>query len=249
MSHWIRRFAPSPDAALRLVCLPYAGGAASAYFAMAKALAPDVEVLAIQYPGRQDRSTEPVLTSVLELADGVVQALDDDLDRPVAVFGHSMGALVAYESVKRLEAAGVSPRMLFASGCGAPQRERRETVHTGSDEDVLADVRYLAGTELQLLDDDDFKLFLPMIRGDYQAVETYAWAQHPPLSTPIRVLIGENDPKVSLDDASAWRDHSGDFAVQPYPGGHFFLNSRQEQVTSYLAGMLDARISVNRSSR
>src|SRR5688572_26153562 len=92
---WIRRFHPSPEAAARLVCFPHAGGAASFYFPMSEALSPAVEVLAVQYPGRQDRLAEAPLADINALADHITSGLSHLDDRPLALFGHSMGSLVA----------------------------------------------------------------------------------------------------------------------------------------------------------
>src|SRR6059058_3650797 len=99
---WLRRFGPVLDSGVRLICFPHAGGSASAYVPLARALAPEVEVLAVQYPGRQDRRHEPPIEDVNRLADLAADVLPTDSARPYALFGHSMGALVAYETALRL---------------------------------------------------------------------------------------------------------------------------------------------------
>lgn len=118
---WIRTFGLASTSALQLVCLPHAGGAASYFGPMAREFAPHVEVLAIQYPGRQDRYRERLIDSIEELADHVVDALVPHLYRPTSLFGHSMGAAVAFEVATRLEARGHQVSALFVSGCGAPR--------------------------------------------------------------------------------------------------------------------------------
>ena len=137
---WIRRYHPAPDAAARMLCLPHAGGSASFFFPMSRDLTPRVEVLAVQYPGRQDRYQEPCLTSVDDFADQIGAALADlewadgaDGERPLALFGHSLGASVAFELTRRLEAAGRKPAVLFVSGRRAPSRHRTDTVHLRPD--------------------------------------------------------------------------------------------------------------------
>lgn len=117
---WVRRYHPAPEARHRLFCLPYAGGSASYFLPVARALSPHVDVLAVQYPGRQDRRHEPCVESVEELADLLVDIVKPWADRPLSLFGHSMGASVAFELALRLEALGIVPHSLFASGRRAP---------------------------------------------------------------------------------------------------------------------------------
>ena len=106
---WIRGFHPGADGAPRLVCFPHAGGSATFYFPLSRALAPSMEVLAVQYPGRQDRRAEPCIDSIDGLADEIVDALRPLTDRPMALFGHSMGAVLAYETARSWEALGHAP--------------------------------------------------------------------------------------------------------------------------------------------
>jgi len=225
-SEWVRR--PVPSAARRrLVCFPHAGGAASWYAPLARRLADDVEVVALQYPGRQDRLSEPCLASIAALRDAVVpELLDGWLDRPFALFGHSMGAVVAYEVARALEHGHDRvARGLFVSGRRAPTTHRDEHVHRGGDAALLREVARLAGTPAELLDDPDVhEMMLPALRGDYQAIETYAWRPGPEPSSPMWALAGDDDPLTSPRDAAAWRPHtSGRFEVVSLPGRHFFL--------------------------
>lgn len=238
--NWFRRFAASPEAKARLVCLPHAGGSATFYFPVAKALAPDVEVLAVQYPGRQDRRHEPFLTSIGALADRVADLLRDKTDRPLALFGHSMGAMVAYETARRLERDGVPVAGLFVSGRRAPSRVRDESVHTRTDAGVLEELRKLSGTELDLLGDDDVvRMILPVVRNDYRAVETYRDTPGEPLATPIVAFTGSADPMATLDEVASWAGHTtGGFELVELSGGHFFLTRHQDVILGRLAAEL-----------
>ncbi|HEX2133649.1 MAG TPA: alpha/beta fold hydrolase [Actinophytocola sp.] len=228
---WLRRFHPAEEAGGRLLCLPHAGGSASYFFAVSRALSPEVDVLAVQYPGRQDRRREPCVDSVPELADRLVAAIlgaDTPVaDRPITIFGHSLGATLGFEVARRLEAEGVTPTALFASGRRAPHRHRVERTHLLDDAGLLADVRALAGTDSALLADDDvLAMVLPAIRGDYRAAECYEYRPGPPLRCPIHALVGDRDPKVTVAEAAAWREHTdGEFELGVYPGGHFFLDN------------------------
>ncbi|TDB95509.1 alpha/beta fold hydrolase [Actinomadura sp. 7K534] len=155
---WIRRFHPAPEAATRLVCFPHAGGSAPFYFPVSATLSPGVEVLTVQYPGRQDRRNEPPIGHIPALADAVFEALRPWLaDRP-ALFGHSMGSVVAFEVARRMEEHSTPPRVLVASGRRAPSRYRGESVHQRDDEGILAELRKLSGTDPRLLADEELQI-------------------------------------------------------------------------------------------
>ncbi|WP_030936984.1 thioesterase II family protein [Streptomyces sp. NRRL S-646] len=233
---WCRRFHPAPDAAHRLVCFPHAGGSASYYLPVSTALAPRVDVVAVQYPGRQDRRNEPLIDDIATLADHVYDVLRSWDDRPLTFFGHSMGALVAFEVARRFEREGSGPVRLFASGRRAPSRYRDENVHRRDDDGIVAEVKAMSGTDDRLLDDDELiRMILPALRGDYRAVETYRSAPGATVACPITALVGDSDPKTSLDEAQDWEKHtSADFDLRILPGGHFYLNSRAADVLKVL---------------
>jgi surfactin synthase thioesterase subunit len=239
---WVRRFHPSGEARARLVCLPHAGGSASFYFPLSKALAPEWDVLAVQYPGRQDRRHEPCIDNIPELADAVAGVLAPWLDRPVALFGHSMGATLAFEVASRLERDGVVPLAVFVSGRRAPSRSRVETAHRNDDDGLIAEVRSLAGTDSRIFADEDIlRMALPAIRNDYRAAETYRYTGAAPLRAPIHAHVGTEDPKVTLAEARAWADHTtGEFSLRTYPGGHFYLIDHAATVTRGIAETLSA---------
>ncbi|GAA1853544.1 thioesterase II family protein [Myceligenerans crystallogenes] len=230
---WFRRFTPEAQGRPRLICFPHAGGAASAYSTLARALGPHVEVLSVQYPGRQDRRNEPLVPDVAELATSIAGVLPEG---PYAFFGHSMGAVVAYEVARRLAdaggagggVAGAGPVRLFASGRAAPSVPNSRFVHKLDDAGLLGDVRYLRGTGADVLDDPDvLAMVLPPLRADYTAIETYEWTPGPPLDVPVTVLIGDDDPLVDATQARAWDQHTtAGTTLRPYPGGHFYLDDQ-----------------------
>jgi pyochelin biosynthesis protein PchC len=229
---WIRRFHPADGAATRLLCLSHAGGSASYFFPVSRALSPEIDVLAAQYPGRQDRLREPCLRSVDDLADGLVAALAPLLDRPITIFGHSLGATLGFEVALRLERTGAMPTALFASGRPAPHRTRQERTHLGTDAEIVANIKRLGGTDTALLADEDvLSMVLPAVRADYTAAETYTYRPGPRLSCPIVALTGDSDPKVTGEEADAWREHtSADFELVTYPGEHFYLNDHTPDI-------------------
>jgi len=225
-SAWLRRFGPKSEAMARLVCLPHAGGSATFYLPVSRQLSPDIDVVAIQYPGRQDRRSEPGIADIDELADRVYQEIRPLTEQPLYLFGHSMGAVIGFEVARRLEADGIALAALFVSGRRAPSCHRDERAHLLDDAGLVDEIRKLAGTEGALLDDPELTyMILPAIRNDYRAVENYRWRPGPKLNCPVFAFIGDSDPKSTTDEASAWREHtSGPFELHVFPGGHFYLN-------------------------
>ncbi|MFJ6646230.1 thioesterase II family protein [Streptomyces sp. NPDC091290] len=233
---WIRRFHPAPRAAAQLVCLAHAGGAASYFFPVSRALSPAVDVLAVQYPGRQERRRETPYEDVGLLADAVAGQLADVTDRPLALFGHSLGATVAFEVALRLEAAGTTPLALFVSGRTAPSRHRAQWVHLGDDERLLAEIVKMEGTEPAMLQDPELvRMILPALRSDYKAAETYRYRPGAPLRCPVLALTGDADPQVTVAEAEAWREHTtGPFELRVFTGGHFYLNRHATDVVELI---------------
>ncbi|OON73467.1 thioesterase II family protein [Streptomyces tsukubensis] len=239
-----RRFHPAPGARSRLVCFPHAGGAAGTYTALSKELAPDTEVLGVQYPGRQDRAAEKGVGDIHELAAGVVEELVPLLDdRPLALFGHSMGALVAYETARLLEHEhGAPAAMLFASGRRAPSRRREgeRKIHLKDDQGLVEELRALGGTDERLLAEPALlEVILPPVRADYRAVETYRHRPGPEPRCPFTVLVGDEDPRTTMEEVDDWRLHTdGACTVEVFPGGHFFVLDRTQEIAALVSARL-----------
>ncbi|MFG2877694.1 thioesterase II family protein [Streptomyces sp. NPDC048337] len=241
---WLRRFGPAHTGVPALVCFPHAGGAASAYLPLARALAPGLDVLAVQYPGRQDRRLEEPYAALTDLADAVARTLIPLTGRPYAVFGHSMGAVIGYETVRRLAALGLPlPQRLFVSGRGAPTA--RPAVHDRlvTDAQVLAAVRMLGGTGPAVLDDPEMLgMLLPALRADYRALGSYGWSGGDRLPVPVTALIGDSDPVVTVAEAGRWGEQtSADFSLHVMPGGHFYLQEQIGRVAGVITDGLAAR--------
>jgi pyochelin biosynthesis protein PchC len=240
---WIRRFHPGAENAPRLVCFPHAGGAANYFFRLSAALSPDVDVVAVQYPGRQDRADEPLVDDISVLAERITAALPRWPDRPTAFLGHSMGAILGYEVARHWEQQGVTIEHLYASGRRAPSRFRFSNLHELDDAGFLAELAEFGGPAVELLGHPELgPLLLPPVRNDYKAIETYRHVPGAPLSCPITVLIGDADPLVTPDEARAWAEHTtGPFALRAFAGGHFYLTDHQRHVTRIVRAGLISR--------
>ncbi|MFD3487140.1 thioesterase II family protein [Streptomyces sp. NPDC058665] len=229
---WIRRFKPAPEAPTQLVCLPHAGGSAPFFLPVTKALSPETDVLAVQYPGRQDRRDEKGIPSIPKLADAVARELLEWADRPITLFGHSMGASVAFEVARRLRDTDVEVLGLIVSGRCSPRCRCITTRQLFSDENILDDVRRMSGTDAEVLGDDDVvRMIMPALRNDYAAVMSYRSEPGATVPYPVVALIGDSDPQVPVVDARGWADHTeADFQLHVFPGGHFYLNDQPAAV-------------------
>ncbi|WP_316520025.1 thioesterase II family protein [Kitasatospora brasiliensis] len=240
-TRWLRRYHPAPAAAPRLVCFPHAGGSAGYFHPVSAAVSPHADVLCVQYPGRQDRRTEPGITSVAELADRLYEVLRPCADRPLTFFGHSMGAVLAFEVALRFAKDGLdAPAHLFVSGRRAPSVHRDERVHLLPDEGMLAELVVLGGTGEQVLADQELRdMILPPLRSDYTAIETYRGEPGAVLDCPITALTGDADPRVAVDDVRVWESHTrGAFDLKVFPGGHFYLADQAPAVLGLIKAQL-----------
>jgi pyochelin biosynthetic protein PchC len=242
---WLRCFQPPGSGGPLLVCFPHAGGSASHFRALSESLVSRARVLAVQYPGRQDRVGEPCLNTIEEYADAVCAVLEPFSDRPLALFGHSFGAAVAFEVAHRLTAGpGPDPAALFVSSQGAPHLplDDGDFVHLLDDEGLLAELRRMNGTGAGVLDSADVRrLVLPPTRADYAAFARYRFRPGRRLSCPLTALMGEDDPRLETAAARAWREHTtGAFALRTFPGGHFYL----DQHAHALAGVITRKLPI-----
>ncbi|RBM08077.1 thioesterase II family protein [Streptomyces sp. PT12] len=239
---WIRRFHPAPEGRTRLVCFPHAGGSASFYHPLSAALHPDIEVLTVQYPGRQDRRGEPFVTEILPLAERVAEALGPWQREPWAFFGHSMGAVLAFETARVLERTPGAPPLaaLVVSGRRGPATWRDEAFHRQDDEGLIAEIRRLNGTEKGVLDNEELlRMVLPAVRNDYRAIETYRGDPLARINAPISAFIGDRDPKSTVAEAERWAGHTqAGFDLHVFDGGHFYLVDRQVEVVQRITDCL-----------
>jgi pyochelin biosynthesis protein PchC len=241
-SPWLCRFAPRPDAALRLVCFPHAGASASVYFDWADALPAGIELTAVQYPGRAERGRESPADTMTHLVAGIRDALLTDAGPPYAFFGHSMGAAVAYETALALrEAGGPEPCHLFLSGRTPAGPGSAAQPASDDDEAVVAALRSFSGTPADLLSDAEARaVFLPVFTADWRMLEAYRpTPADPPLTCPVTALSGSHDPLTDIPGAAAWSTiTTGPFGMSVFPGDHFYLTPRATEVITLLTRLL-----------
>lgn len=242
LATWVRTRQPRPAARFNLVCLPHAGGSASFYRDWGRGLSPEVEAHVVQYPGREERLAEPCVETMTGLADEVADAIRPLFGRPLVLFGHSMGAVLAYEVARRCEARGLVPELFIASGSPAPHLLTPRTLHLQDDDSLVAELRRYETTSSAVLDDPELReMLLPMIRADYKVIETYSLPEPVPVRTPLAVFLGVDDPDVDEQRALAWREVAGSGEIrhcQVFEGDHFYLCEHQDQVLASIASLV-----------
>jgi medium-chain acyl-[acyl-carrier-protein] hydrolase len=225
---------------VRLACFPHAGGAAEAFAALAGALPDQIEALTFQYPGRRERRSEPCATDVCALGDQAARSLAPYTDRPLAMLGHSMGALVAFETARLLERYAVVTR-LFVSAARPPGEDWAERdLDALDDAAVVAELRRLGGVPEALLREADVvSEILRLLRADHRALRRYRCPPAARVTAPITVLLADADPKNTLEQTRGWVRHTaGDCDTEVLRGGHFALTGRDPTIARRLARVL-----------
>jgi medium-chain acyl-[acyl-carrier-protein] hydrolase len=233
-TEWLSCPQPDPSARLRLFLLPYAGGASAMFRRWLPDLPPGVEAWLVHLPGREKRFRQPPIDGMGPLVAALTGALAPLVDMPFAFFGHSMGAMIAYEVARELRRRGQpSLSHLFVSGRGAPEQASGVgRLYALPNEELMDQLRRLDGTPRAVLENQDLiGLFLPLLRADFAVVDTYAWTPEPPLACPITAFGGTDDPAWTADKVELWRHHtSGPFKLHILSGNHFFLHTAQAQL-------------------
>ncbi|MFF2133899.1 thioesterase II family protein [Streptomyces olivochromogenes] len=243
-SPWLARPRPNPSASRRVVCFPHAGGGAGFYRPWAERLAPTHELLAVQYPGRENRYAEPLVPTVDEIAVAAARALLTEPARETVLFGHSMGAAIAYETLRLLEAEGATHfTRLCVSGRRITDFPEEIDPAPRTDDELLAAMTELGGTQAEVLRDPDLReMFLPIIRNDYHLIDTYRPPRDAkPIRADVIAVIGDSDPQVDQRQAKEWASVTvGTFAWHEFSGGHFYLVDHVQRVVELTTRGLSA---------
>lgn len=244
---------PVPECRLRLLALPFAGGSSAMTIGWQEVLPVDVELVDVDLPARGGRIREAPIASLPEYLERLELAHDRQLtDRPLAIYGHSLGAVVGFELAARLEACGRPPTSLLVSGHRAPHlRSRRVEVHRLPRQQFIEALRELRGTPDELLEHPELMdLMLPAVRADFAISETYRYAPRPPLTIPIAVMTGRDDPEVPVEHAAAWACHTdARCTVDVLPGEHFFPITHRAPFLDRLAALLEELSEEGRAPR
>jgi mycobactin phenyloxazoline synthetase len=234
---WVKRFTGSA-ANSSVVVFPHAGAAAAAYRPLAKKLsAHNVDALVVQYPQRADRRNDPSLDTVAELARDLFEAGDWRAVAPLSLFGHSMGAIVAFEFARIAERNGVPVQALWASSSQPPSTVDKAAPLPTADRDVLADMVDLGGTDPLLLEDDEFvELLVVAVKADYRAFSRYSCQPDVGIRADIHAIGGNSDHRVSREMLAGWESHTfGRFTMSDFDGGHFYLNDHLDAVAQLVS--------------
>lgn len=230
---------------LSLLMFPHAGGGASTYRCWAPLLASDIDIFPIRLPGREERFLEPLQHSIGSMLKAAEPQWVDACRSPYAVFGHSVGALAAFELVREIRRRGMPcPNHLIVAGRAAPHvRSWLPALHNLPEEELVAHLRALDGTPDAVLADRELRaMLLPVLRADLSCDECYEYLPEPPLPVPVTVLGGTDDPWVPWETLVGWaRQTVGPCVIQMIPGGHFFISEHLEEVVACIRGALAVR--------
>jgi medium-chain acyl-[acyl-carrier-protein] hydrolase len=239
---WLSCFERRPSASQRLVCFAHAGGSASTYAGFHRELPGDIEVFAVQLPGRDERRSEPYQRHFGKVASAIVGALESLRDKPLSLFGYSVGALLAFECARALRARDPDlVRHLFVAARKAPQIPFDPPLAALSDARFIDEMkrRYDGIPNVILEDEELLAYFLPTMRADVSVLESYVYGQQAPLSCPITVFGGNTDPHANRADLESWSQHTAArLEVKMFAGGHFFIAQSRRAVLEVIAHSL-----------
>lgn len=241
-SLWLTNYKPNRQAKIKLFCFPHAGAAASTFEKWPEQLSTEIELWAVEYPGRGSRRTEKPFVGIQSLVTALLPRISSEFTKPFAVFGLCFGAFVAFELVRRLQLrGGPRPIGLIAAGSRGPSLPlRKPPIHALPKEELIAELRSLNGTPSSILEDPLFiRVFLPALCADLKAAETYSYFHGPRLTCNISAYAGLADPELTPQEIEAWREETTEqFSIQMFPGDHFFLQTAESLVLQRLASDL-----------
>ena len=245
-NNWFVPFKQKNNAYIRLFCFHYGGGSASAFRRWSEDIIYDAELIAIQLPGREERFNEPLLDGILQVVDNLCKNFHNYLDRPFIFFGHSIGAVIAFEFIRALRKKGITqPKHLIVSGAKAPQAPlKKQPIHALANAKFIEELRKYNGIPEYIINNKELmSIFLPTIRADFCISETYKYVNESPLALPITALGGLSDDTFYLDDLLKWKEQTNAF-FKSYllAGDHFFINTSYKEVIQIINKILDNEI-------
>ena len=240
---WLSCYKPNPAATVRLFCFPYAGGSALIYRDWARNFPEWVEVCPVQLPGRGARLREKPFVRMDQLVKSLLSEMRPYLTKPFAFFGHSMGAVIGFEITRLLRRENAKlPVHLFISGRSAAQRAvTKPPTYNLPDEEFKQELQRLAGTPAEVLAHPELmEVVMPLLRADFELIQTYEYNHEQPLNIPLTALGGLED-EITREQLEGWRDETtGPFSVRMFAGDHFYLNTNQQLLPPILTRELAA---------
>ena len=238
VNKWITRLPRAVRPRIRLFCFPYAGGGAAIYRRWTELLPPEIEICLVQLPGREQRIHEQPMTDMAGVAVLTADAMAQYCDQPFALFGHSMGAGIAYETALALIRQNCVPFCVMPSARRAPHRPSRTPMrHLLPNDQFVEELKRLNGTPTGVLNSPELmEMMLPTLRADFQLADLYVSERPTKLPCPVVTFGGEEDAHVTFPELDAWREVSAsEFNLRMLPGDHFFINNRARELTALIA--------------
>lgn len=243
---WYLEYKKNPSASVRLFCFHHSGGGASSYYPWIDYLSPNIEMIAIQLPGRENRFTEPLNNRVGDIVSQLSTRFAVYTDKPFFVFGHSLGALISFEFTKSIhQLYSIYPFHMIISATKAPHLPfRMRNLSRLNDKDLKEQLKIYNGIDERILNDDELlDLFLPIVRSDFSIYENYSYYESKPLPCDILAFSGINDKTVTPEEILAWDKYTeGKFEYLSFPGGHFFLRDKQKRILEIINQVGDRHV-------
>ncbi|MDN5217509.1 alpha/beta fold hydrolase [Fulvivirgaceae bacterium BMA12] len=219
---------------INLFCFPFAGGSSYSYQLFKGLINRNIELLTLELPGRGTRMQEPLLRDLNQIAGELMHALANRLNQPYALYGHSMGALLGFLVTKRIIKAGLrEPLHLFVSGCRGPSvKLPNPPLSALSSEELIMELKEMGGSPNEVLEEETFyTLFEPILRADFQAVETYRYEESEPMAIPLTAMFAVEDD-ITEEEVMAWqRETVKRITLKRFTGKHFFIFNHQSAIT------------------
>lgn len=229
---------------IKLFCLPYAGSSAMLYIKWKKLLDPSIELYPLELAGRGKRFSAPLYSTFEEAVDDVFRLMNKEIDEnPYAIFGHSLGGLIAYEVCHKLSGLSYpNPQHVFFSGIQAPQHvnQKDKLLHELPEAEFKVEILKLEGTPKEVFESSELaELFIPIIRADYTIYETYRYREkNNKLTYPITAMGGKRDT-ITIPEITDWQDHTeNEFKMYLFEGGHFFIHEDLENTIKLINRIL-----------
>lgn len=229
---------------IKLFCIPYAGGSATIYTKWNRHLNPSVELVAVELAGRGSRMQEGLYQNIPEAVEDIFKFISKDIHQgPYAIFGHSMGAMLAYKLAQRIrEAGGVEPLHIFLSGRGAPgiKRDDKKKYHLMNEKEFMEAIIKLGGTPPEFFEHPELmELFLPLLKNDFKLSESDDIpVEIKPLDQNLTVFLGKEED-LTAEQCDSWKKHTRKLCnIHYFNGGHFFLHNETEQITRIINNVL-----------